>query len=140
MRRASLLQLTSAHRSTSLITRLRTTAASRPWSQALAPCAAAASLPPLQARDATRSLLIADVGRTAVEAMAPPWSAEDNAALEAAVRHVGRYGWPAVEVLVPGRSRSSCSVQWPKLCAERPELKALEILDLDGHKFSKDSW
>ena len=92
----------------------------------MAPCAAAASLPPLQARGATRSLLIADVRHTAVEAMAP-WPAEDIATLEAAVRHVGCYGWPAVAVLVPGRSRDSCSRQWSKLCTERPELKTLEI-------------
>ena len=100
----------------------------------MAPRATAASLQPLQARDATR-LRIAGVEHTAVEAMPPPWPAKDNAALEAAARHVGRYGWPAVEVLVPGRSRSSCSLQWPKLCTERPELRTLEIGIIDANKY-----
>ena len=100
----------------------------------MAPCATAASLPPLQARDATRSLLIADVGRTAVEAM-PPWPAKDSAALEAAVGHVGCYGMTAVAALVPGRSVDRCRQQWAKLCAVRSELQTLEIGSLDSNKY-----
>jgi hypothetical protein len=64
-----------------------------------------------------------------------PWLAEDNATLEEAARHVGRYGMKAVAVLVPGRCTKSCRQQWGKLCAARPELQTLEIGNFDQGKY-----
>ena len=67
--------------------------------------------------------------------MPPPWPAKDDAALIAAVIYVGRFGWRAVGVLVPGRSYELCRTQWSKLCTERPERQTFEIGILDTNKY-----